>query len=211
MESHKSPTRQRILDAARQVFIRQGYKAATVREICKIADANVAAVNYHFNNKEELFLTVLETTYEKSILAYPPDLGLTKDSNDEERLFAFVRSFLLRIHSSDAYYAEVCKLLLQEMIHPTTQNERLREKFLTPLFNHLKKIISGLMDSTSHDSEIHCCAVSIFGQCNHYALFEISQTVRHNQEEIDKTVQSLARHIVDFSLAGIRQIAKNLD
>jgi AcrR family transcriptional regulator len=47
-------TRERLLEAAVRVFADRGFQAATVREICRRAGANVAAVNYHFGSKEEL-------------------------------------------------------------------------------------------------------------------------------------------------------------
>jgi len=47
-------TKARILEAAGSVFAAKGYEAATVREICQIAGANLAAINYHFQSKDSL-------------------------------------------------------------------------------------------------------------------------------------------------------------
>jgi len=52
-------TRQRLLDAAREVFSQHSFQGATVREICRLADANVAAVNYHFGSKDGLLAEAL--------------------------------------------------------------------------------------------------------------------------------------------------------
>ena len=52
-------TRQRLLEAALEVFAEQGFQQASTRDICKRSGANVAAVNYHFGSKAELYRMVL--------------------------------------------------------------------------------------------------------------------------------------------------------
>ncbi|MDH4012180.1 MAG: TetR family transcriptional regulator, partial [Desulfobacterales bacterium] len=44
-------TRNRLLNAACEVFAEKGYRNAKVAEICHRAGANVAAVNYYFGDK----------------------------------------------------------------------------------------------------------------------------------------------------------------
>ncbi|UIK08166.1 TetR/AcrR family transcriptional regulator [Neorhizobium galegae] len=56
--------RERIVAAAREVFIEQGFDLATVRDITRRADVNVAAVNYYFGSKEELISEVLNLMME---------------------------------------------------------------------------------------------------------------------------------------------------
>ena len=52
-------TKERILDAAEGLFMEHGYEATNVRSITTAAGVNLAAVNYHFGSKEELFQAVL--------------------------------------------------------------------------------------------------------------------------------------------------------
>ena len=52
-------TKARILDAAEALFVEHGFEAASLRRITAMATVNLAAVNYHFGSKEELFQAVL--------------------------------------------------------------------------------------------------------------------------------------------------------
>jgi AcrR family transcriptional regulator len=53
-------TRRKLLQAAAEVIAEHGYQAATVREICTRAGANIAAVNYHFGDKLALYTELLK-------------------------------------------------------------------------------------------------------------------------------------------------------
>lgn len=55
-------TRDRILDAARQIFTEVGYEAATFQEIARRAGITRPAVNHHFKTKPELFREIIVRT-----------------------------------------------------------------------------------------------------------------------------------------------------
>ncbi len=55
----RSATKARILDAAEALFVEHGFEATSLRRITATAAVNLAAVNYHFGSKEELFQAVL--------------------------------------------------------------------------------------------------------------------------------------------------------
>lgn len=57
-------TKDRILDAAESLFARQGFAATSLRQITAGAGVNLAAVNYHFQSKEALFVAVVKRKIE---------------------------------------------------------------------------------------------------------------------------------------------------
>ena len=92
-DQYRGETSNRLLAAATDVFAEVGYRAATLREICCRGEANIAAVNYHFHDKEQLYTAVLE----QAVLAFGE--GLTQLTPEqafppEEKLRHFIQHFL---------------------------------------------------------------------------------------------------------------------
>jgi AcrR family transcriptional regulator len=55
----RADTKDRILDAAERLFAEQGFEAASLRQITSEAGVNLAAINYHFQSKEQLLQAVV--------------------------------------------------------------------------------------------------------------------------------------------------------
>ncbi|HEY6000317.1 MAG TPA: TetR/AcrR family transcriptional regulator [bacterium] len=53
-------TPERLLDAAEEIFAREGFRATTLRAVTARAGVNLAAANYHFGSKRELLQAVFE-------------------------------------------------------------------------------------------------------------------------------------------------------
>src|SRR3954468_16038876 len=139
-ESENVKTRQRLLEVAGAVFAEQGFKCATVREICKRADANVAAINYHFGDKQGLYSETLRYWVRESLAKYPPNMGVSESSSPQEKLFAYVRAFFWRIFDEGrpSWYG---KLMAREMIEPTHALEEIAADSMRPISEVLRQIV----------------------------------------------------------------------
>ena len=56
MSTAQDTTKARLLEAAGEEFAEKGFEGATIRSIIERARANIAAVNYHFGDKERLYI-----------------------------------------------------------------------------------------------------------------------------------------------------------
>ena len=56
-------TEEKILEAAKKIFHRKGYKGARMQEIADEADINKALLHYYFRSKEKLFEAVFEDAF----------------------------------------------------------------------------------------------------------------------------------------------------
>lgn len=55
-------TREKILICAHKLFSERGVHAVGIREIAKAAEVNIAAINYHFENKENLYIETIKNS-----------------------------------------------------------------------------------------------------------------------------------------------------
>lgn len=189
------------MEAAGEVFARRGYHDATIREICRLAGANVAAVKYHFGDKDRLYLTVLQETHEASLRHYPPDLGVTNTDPASARLGAFVRSLLLRLldEGRPAWHA---KLMAREMSDPSPALDALVEQTARPMWVRLTGLCRELLGGETTQREVERCAASVVGQCLHYK--HCAAVMKKLAPTLTGDVESLAAHVIRFSLAGIQ-------
>jgi AcrR family transcriptional regulator len=203
MDSSNRETRLRLLEAAGEIFAEFGFHRATVRDICSRAEANVAAVNYHFGDKEKLYVAVLQHWLGEALRKYPPDGGLPATAPADDRLKAFVRSWLFRMlgQGMPAWHG---KLMAREMSEPTAAFDHIMSETVRPIWQRLTGIVAELLHTTPEDVATRDCANSIAGQCCFY---------RHAQEVIHRLypsqgcsppeIEHLADHITQFSLAAV--------
>lgn len=62
-EKETLDTKERILIAATSLFASKGFEGTSVRDIASAAQVNLASINYHFENKTGLYLSVFERNY----------------------------------------------------------------------------------------------------------------------------------------------------
>ena len=198
-------TRERLLKVAGETFAEKGVRATTVREICDRAGTNIAAVSYHFGGKDQLYRHVLGSIFAYIMGKYPPDLGQDEARTPRERLFAFVRSFLLRLLDPEqpAWHR---RLMAREMAEPSPAMREAIEKGIRKAVGLLKQIVAEILGPDAEKQSVDRCVASVIGQCLFYHHGRhIAARVLPHVAIAPENVDNLARHIADFSLAGIKR------
>ncbi len=204
----QAETRQRLLEAAGEVFAEKGFRCATTREICKKAGANVAAINYHFRDKESLYEAVLRYAHRHAVERYPLAEVSAGGSSPAERLGAFVEWFLFRT-LGEGRPAWQAKLLAREMVEPTRALDSLVQTEILPLFEALESICRELLDPAASDEEARFATRSVFGQCIYYRhAYPVVARLHPGERYRPEYIRRLARHITEFSLGGLGRLAK---
>jgi AcrR family transcriptional regulator len=199
-------TRRQLLEAAGEIFAEVGFVRATVREICRRAGANIAAVNYHFGDKETLYTEVLRDSQRKAFEKYPPLLGVAADAPPEEKLRAFVRSFLLRLFDNGPI-TRFGRMMSREMVEPTGALDSLLKERLRPMAGLLRGIMAEILGRSPDDERVRLCVFSVVSQCVFYHHCRTMISRLSPEQRLDASVvDHLADHITDFSLAALKHL-----
>lgn len=201
--SEDRETRARLLHAAARLFAERGYARVTVRDICKKARANVAAVNYHFGGKDGLYRAVMRQAMEtmQATTAAASDAG--KDLPAAERIRAYVSVFadrLLGVH----HETWIHQLMLREMSDPTPALALVAEEVLKPRMVYLTGAIAELLHSAPDDPRVLRCALSVTCQFNSMLWTRAVAKLLDAEAGVPGSIDEIADHIARFSLAGIK-------
>lgn len=195
-------TQRRLLEAAGQVFAEKGFQAATVREICQRAEANIAAVNYYFRDKEQLYKAALNNAFQCRLdqLLIPK---WSPDVSPAEKLRTLIRMIVTQMGSTTKLPWQM-QLLLRELSQPSEAGEELVREFIRPIYEVLWSILREVLPAGTPEERIHLIGFSIVGQCFYLRVARaVIGLVVGEQEHHRYDPERLADHICEFSLAAL--------
>jgi AcrR family transcriptional regulator len=199
-------TRERLLTTAERLFSERGFKKVTVREICRAARANVAAVNYHFGDKLGLYREVLQSAIDVMRATTDAAREAGEGQPAEERLRRFIAVFVHRLLDSGAH-AWLHRLINREMNDPTPALDALVEQGVRPRVEYVSGLIGEMLDCEPADERVLRCVASIQAQAIAYLPNPIAARLGLTFTPTPSHIDEVAKHIADFSLAGVHAIA----
>jgi TetR/AcrR family transcriptional regulator, regulator of cefoperazone and chloramphenicol sensitivity len=209
MTLESAETRRKLLETAAVVFAEHGFTATTIRMISGRAKVNVAAVNYHFGSKEALYHEVLRYVRRHAYEKYPMHCGLSPDATNQERLYAFVHSFLLRIFGEESNLG-FGTLMIREMVEPTSALDMIVDEGIRALFGQLTDIVQGLLGEHADMALVQSCSRNVISQCVFY-LCSRSVIKRMSPEQTfgPADLELISEQITMFNLNALQGIKAN--
>ncbi|MCO6453979.1 MAG: CerR family C-terminal domain-containing protein [Pirellulaceae bacterium] len=200
-------TRERILQAAGRVFADKGFQAATVRDICQEAEVNIAAVNYYFGEKQQLYVEAVRRARELRI-AQVPFPKRAADSPPAERLRDFVHVIARRMLGTDGEPWQV-RLMLREILSPTRACEEMVEDYFRPQFERLLGILAELLPDDTPEYRLRQIGFSVIGQCLfHRVAGEVVQMLTPPDEyRAHYQPEQIADHVCGLVFAALDNLS----
>jgi len=202
-------TRDRLLAAALEEFAAKGYHEARVAEICCRAEANIAAVNYHFGGKEALYREAWRRAHQAACEASPPDGGVPAGAPAEERLRGRLRALLARALREEDLEL---RIMQRELLNPTGLLDQVIHETIEPMRRAMGEVVQELLGELADPATVDLCVLSVVGPCLH---------VLHRPRRGPRPpapawmgpgmLEAMTEHCTAFALAGIREIRRRLE
>jgi AcrR family transcriptional regulator len=209
MSDRIRPTKERILESAGIIFGKKGFKDATIRGIAREAQVNIAAINYHFRDKEGLYGAVLEDVFHTGFTRFPATLETGDDADPQQRLRIFIKAMFYRLQSREGWggMSGQGRLIARELLDPSPAFEKILDKYVKPHKDLLLNIIVDIMQIDPGPKKLLPCAISIIGQCIYYALAStVIRKISADSAPTEDNLDQLADSVWLFSLGGIARI-----
>jgi len=206
-------TQRQLLISASAVFAAKGFRNATIAEICRKAKANTAAANYHFGDKETLYVECWRYAFAQSLRTYPPDGGVPEKAPVEERLRGRVLAIMRRVVDPRSHELDI---VFKESANPTGLLSGVIQQALEPIFRGFSLIIRELLGPEASEQHVLLCLMSIRAQCfgplmrERRRKLDAALPLPPSQDPVMKDVETLADHVTRFSLAGIQAIHEQI-
>jgi AcrR family transcriptional regulator len=203
-------TRQRLLESACDLFAQKGFTRTTNRDICDRAGANIAAVNYYFGSKQNLYAEAWRKAFRDSLAAHPPDGGVPPAAPPEERLRGRISAL---IRGNADYNNKSFLIAHKEMANPTRLLAEVMHECIQPLHAEMTGLVRELLGPHATEQHVRFCEVSIVSQCMYvmrWRHFRREQKGGGGPPMGAEDIDAYAEHVAEFSLAGIRKIRERL-
>jgi AcrR family transcriptional regulator len=202
----------RILDSAERLFCEKGYAETSIRDITSQANCNVAAVNYHFGSKDNLYYKVFQrylSTLRDVRLESINRVMSQEDVSLERLLHAFAVSFIEPLLDKDRSRIFM-RLMVREMLDPHLPKRLFADEMAAPTMKSFGRALMKLCPRLD-DRDALMSMLSVIGQLIHIVHLEniFDDKMIEGLEMPD--LNEMVEHIVRFSAAGITELCEKQD
>jgi AcrR family transcriptional regulator len=199
-------TKERILSEAETLFAQEGYRAVSVREITSAANCNLAAVNYHFGSKQNLYLEVFRARWvprARRVQEYFRRSLAAQDSLSAGAVArALAEAFLVGPLSDEECHRHH-QLMARELGQPTEAFGLVAEQVMRPFFKELADTLRPVVPEGLGQERLMLNILSMFAMVLYFnfARVAVSRITGHEYDSAFKA--RLVEHITEFSLRGL--------
>ncbi len=206
----KNLANEALLDAAERLFIARGFTAVSTRDLAEEAEVNLAAIQYHFGSKAQLFVESVRRMMARKEHKSPFVILAAVDKDrraSAARFCTFVRRFLYELANPSG--PDVCRMIFREALGELSEEPQILEALVSTvveefhrpsfdlLYNNLQTIAPDLAPP-----RLELIAQGVLAHCTFYKTHEpfLGRMTRWVIAD-DSSREQIAQHIC-FSTLG---------
>lgn len=197
----------RLLDAAEALFAENGFAGTSARDITSRAKCNVAAINYYFSGKDNLYLEVCKRRF-NALRDFRIDSikqTMAKGAENislEDLLYEFSQAFLAPLIEEKSG-PNVMKFMIREMLYPQLPANMVFENLIVPMSVALQEAMVKICPKLDKEQAMWSI-FSLISQLVHSIHVQGMLSREGDKALIDLNMDNAVKHIVSFTAAGIR-------
>ena len=199
-------SKDRILYEAETLFAERGFYSVTIREITQAARCNLAAVNYHFGNKQNLYMEVFRCLWkpraQRVLARFESVLATQRELTLQGILHAVAEAFI-KGPLSDEERLRHSQLMIREMARPTEAFEMVVGDVIGPFQGKLVELIRPFMPRDMEWEALLLHIQSIIAMVIHFNFARNPVMRITGRQYDDRFKDELVKHVVQFSLSGL--------
>lgn len=205
-DSKNKTTRDRLLKVAEALFAKRGYHAVSVREITNAANCNLAAVNYHFGNKKNLYLDVFRSQWmvraRRVHDSFTQHLANSDGTSPTEIIQALAEAFIKGPLTDEERFHHA-QLMMREMAKPTEAFEMVADEIMRPFFGKLAKLLQPYLPEEMDEQRLNLNLLSIISMVIYFNFARVPVSLFTGSTYDEAFKEQLIQHIVNFALTGL--------
>jgi AcrR family transcriptional regulator len=206
-------TRCKLLDVAERLFAEKGFEGTSVRDITTAAGCNVAAVNYHYGGKEnlyrEVFRRLLREHRQERIRRIRSDLQAAGEGATLEIFLESFASSFLEPLVEEGRGSHLMAVWDREMHNHHLEPEVFLDELIRPMMEVTEEALN-VVGPELEPGLARLCMMSVAGQLMHAVKMKRMFQGSAAAAALPFEPESLVRHIVRFSAGGIRACAQEV-
>ncbi len=196
--------KERIIEAALELFAKKGFDGTSIRDISKFAEVNVSMISYYFGSKQGLYKAIIQNLLDNQIKYinkfYNHEIFEKSSIEEKAKIFMAILDKM-----ADFLYGQMSDNLLSFLIR---EQQNISTAFIPPVIIFIRKMLSSILQKDENSREIVYLTLFLISQFNSPRIINVFIRPygqgKFEKEDIDfikNNAQNYAKMI--FKNAGI--------
>ncbi|MEL6329690.1 MAG: CerR family C-terminal domain-containing protein [Planctomycetota bacterium] len=208
MAAQRAALRDRLVDAAVELFAINGYRETSLRQISERAEASYASIHYHFGSKRALYDATLGEFRPEDMGRHFPPVPAASEMTREQAIYLF-RQMVTTFVTLNARISEnpivAMSYVAREGFRGDKPNPDFYRRVIAPGHEAWKRLVKAMRPDIDDEKTLEVLVFNLIGQCLMVRIGRGVLLKRLKQRTVSKDDTALiAECILQVALVGVQ-------